>query len=96
MSKASGVEDECGCGVGDDEEVKQLTAFARLLMCIDRACKLIANDGAVEVGIGCSANGRVVTLLSLIITGEAGEGAAVGVDGETSEGCTARGQRCWM
>jgi hypothetical protein len=50
-------------------------------MCIDRACKLTANEGVVKVRIGCSANGRVVTLLSSIITGEAGEGAAVDVEG---------------
>ncbi len=56
MPKAHGVGDECGCGVGDDEEVKQLTASARLLRCVDRACMLTANDGADEVRIGCSAN----------------------------------------
>jgi hypothetical protein len=91
MSKASGVGDECGCGVGDNEEVKQSTASARLMMCPNRVCKLTAADGAVEVRTGCSADGRVVTLPSLIITGEAGEGAAVDVDGETFEGYTARG-----
>jgi hypothetical protein len=95
MSKASGGGDEFGCGVWDDEEVKRMTASVRLLMCVDRACKLTADDGAVEVRIGCSLNGRVVMLLSLIITGEAGEGAAVDVDGETSEGYTAGGQRGW-
>ncbi len=46
---------------------------------------LTANDGMNEVRIGCSTNGRVVTLLSSIITGEAGEEATVDVDGETSE-----------
>ncbi len=45
MSKRSGVGDECGCGVWEDEEVKQLTASVRLLMCVDRACKLTADDG---------------------------------------------------
>ncbi len=87
-SKAYGVGDECGCGVGDDEEVKQLTASARLLRCADRVCMLPTNDGADEVRIECSADGRVVTLSSLIITENAGEGAAVDVDGETSEGYT--------
>ncbi len=67
----------------------------RLLMCINRACKLTADDGADDVRIGSSAGGRVVTLLSSIITGETGEGAALDVDGETSEGYTAGGQRCW-
>jgi hypothetical protein len=94
-SKASGVGDECDCRVWEDEEVKRLTASARLLMCIDRACKLTANDGTDDIRIGCSADGRVVTLLSLIITGEAGEGAMVDGDGETSEEYTARGQRGW-
>jgi hypothetical protein len=58
---------------------------------------LTANDGADKVRTGCSgsANGRVVMLSSLIITGEAGEGAAVDVDGETSEGYIAGGQRGW-
>ncbi len=55
-----------------------------------------ANDGVDEVRIGCSANGRVVSLASLIITGEAGGGAAVDVDGESSEGYTAGGQCGWM
>ncbi len=64
-------------------------------MCVDRACKLTANDGVDDIRIGCSVNGGVVTLLSLIITGEAGEGAVVDVDGETSEGYTARGQGGW-
>ncbi len=86
VPKASGVLDECGCGVWEDEEVKQLSASARLLICIDRACRLTANDGADEVRIECTANGGVGTLTSLIITGEAGEGSAVDVDGETSEG----------
>ncbi len=95
MSKASGVGDGCGCGVWEDEEVKQLTVSARLLMCIDRMCKLTANDGGDDVRIGCAAVGRVVMLLSSIITGEAGEGAAVDVDGETSEGYTAGEQRGW-
>ncbi len=95
-SETSGVGDECGCGVGDDEEVKQSTVSARLMMCVNRACMLTADDGVDEVRIGCSADLRVVTLLSLIITGEAGEGAAVDVDGETSKGYTAGGQRGWM
>ncbi len=94
-SKARGVGDECGCGVWEDEEVKWLTASVRLLMCINRACKLTADDGTDDVRIGCSADGRVATLSSSIITGEAGEGAAVDVDGETSEGYTAGGQRGW-
>ena len=96
MSEASGVGVECGCGVWEDEEVKQLTVSVRLLMCADRACKLTADDGMEDNRIGCSANGRVVTLSSSIITEEAGEGAAVDVDGETSEGYKARGQRGWM
>jgi hypothetical protein len=62
-SKASEVGDECGCGVWEDEEVKRSTLSARLLMCVDRACKLTANDGADDVRIGCSANGRVVKFL---------------------------------
>ena len=62
-SKESGVGDECGCGVEENEEVKQSTAPARLLMCIDRVCKLTANDGTDDVRIGCSANGRVVRFL---------------------------------
>ncbi len=95
MSEASGVGDECGYGVWEDEEVKQLIASVRLLMCIDRACKLTANDGAEDDRIGCSANGRVVTLLSSIITGEAGEGAAVDIDGQTSEGYKDGGQCDW-
>jgi hypothetical protein len=66
--------------------VKRLSASARLLICIDRACNLIADDGADEVRIECTANGGVGTLTSLVITGEAGEGAMVDVDGETSEG----------
>ena len=74
--------------------MKLLTASARLI-CIDRACKLTANDGADDVRIGCSAGGGVVTLLSFIITGEAGEGAVVDVDGQTSEAYKARGQRGW-
>jgi hypothetical protein len=53
MSKASGVGDECGCGVWEDEEVKQLTVSVRLLMCTNRACKLTANDGAEDNRIGC-------------------------------------------
>ncbi len=84
--KASGVMDECGCGVWEDKEVKQLSASAWLLICVNRACKLTANDGADEVRIGCSAGRGVVTLLSLIITGETGEGAAVDVDRKTTEG----------
>jgi hypothetical protein len=95
MSKASGVGDECVCGVWEDEEVKRLTASVRLLMCVNRECKLTADDGTEDNRIGCSANGRVVMLLSSIITGEAGEGAAVDVDGETSKGYKAEGQRGW-
>jgi hypothetical protein len=44
---------------------------------------------------GCLANGRVVMLSSSIITEEAGEGAAVDVDGETSEGHKAVEQCGW-
>ncbi len=95
-SKASGVGDECGCGVWEDEEVKRLTVYARLLMCINRACKLTADDGADDVRIGCSANGRVVMLSSSIITRETGERAAVDIDGETSEKYTAGGQCGWI
>ena len=95
MSKASGVGDECGCGVWEDEEVKQLTVSVRLLMCANRACKLTADDGAEDNRIACSANGRVVRLSSSIITEEAGERAAVDVDRETSEGYKARGQCGW-
>ncbi len=94
-SKASGVGDECGCGVWEDEEVKRLTASVRLLMCVGRECKLTADDGANDIRIGYSANRRVVMLLSSIITEEAGEEAVVDVDGEISEGYTAGGQRCW-
>jgi hypothetical protein len=94
-SKASGVGEECGYGVWEDEEVKQLTATVRLSMCVNRVCKLTADDGTVDIRIGCSANGKVVTLLSLIITREAGEGAALDLYGKTSEGYTARGQRGW-
>ena len=64
-------------------------------MWVDRVCMLTADDGADDVRIGCLANGRVWTLSSSIITGEAGEGAAVDVDGETSEGYTAGEQRGW-
>jgi hypothetical protein len=64
-------------------------------MCVDRACRLTADDGVEDNRIGCSVDGRVVTLLSSIITGEGGEGAAVDVDGETSEGCKAGGQHGW-
>ena len=64
-------------------------------MCIGRACKLTADDGANDIRIEYSANGRVVMLSSSIITGEAEEGAVVDVDGEISEGYTAGGQRCW-
>ena len=52
-SKASGVGDECGCGVWEDEEVKRLTASVRLLICTNRACKLTANDGVEDNRIGC-------------------------------------------
>jgi hypothetical protein len=64
MSKASGVGVECGCGVWEDEKVKQLTVSVRLLMCADRACKLTADDGMEDDRIGCSANRRVVMLSS--------------------------------
>ncbi len=63
-------------GKGDEEEVNQPTASARLQKCVDKVPMLISDDGTKDGGRGGGAAEGVIVSLPLMITGEARDGVA--------------------